>query len=212
MDALNVIRETKVISILRGVGAEQLHGVMDALYDGGVRCVEIALNSDGALKMIDKAKKDYGGRMLIGAGTVLDGAGARLAIEAGADFALSPTLSFEFIKMCLTYNVLAVPGVFMLIEVLSAWQAGARLIKVFPAGSVGPSYIKGMKGPLPQLELLPVGGVTAENAADYIRAGAAAVGIGSCLVNSRNAGDADTIRAKAEKLTSLLKNVPKSRT
>ena len=166
MDALNVIRETKVISILRGIGAENLHGVMDALYDGGVRCVEIALNSDGALKMIDKAKKDDGGRMRIGAGTVLDGAGARLAIEAGADFALSPTLSFEFIKMCLTYNVLAVPGVFTPTEALSAWQAGARLIKVFPADSVGPSYIKGMKGPLPQLELLPVGGVTAENAAD----------------------------------------------
>lgn len=207
MEALDIIRKTKVISIIRGVEKDKLHGIMDALYKGGVRCVEIALNTQDALQMIEAAKKDYGGKMLIGAGTVLDGTSARLAINAGADFALSPTLSFEVIRTCLTYNVFPVPGVFTPTEALSAWQAGARLIKIFPAGCVGPSYIKGIKGPLPQLELLPVGGVTIENAAAYIKAGASAIGIGSCLVSSKNAGDFAGIREKAEILTASLKGL-----
>ena len=146
--AFEQIRETGVVSILRGIAEKDLEGTLAALYEGGVRAVEITLNTPGALRMIERSRELYGDRMAVGAGTVLEAASARAAILAGADFVLAPTLSLPMIEMCLTYGCLAIPGAFSPTEVLTAWQAGAQIVKVFPCGSVGPAYIKDLRGPL----------------------------------------------------------------
>lgn len=189
--AFELIAEFRVIAILRGVEATTLDNVADALCHGGVRCVEITMNTPGASAMIEHVKKTFGNQLLVGAGTVLDTAAAYQAISSGADFILAPTLSIPVIEMCATYGALAVPGAFTPTEILSAWQAGAQLIKVFPVGSVGPGYIKDLLGPLPQIPLLPVGGVNLENAASFRKAGAVAVGVGSALFDPKlaRAGD-----------------------
>ena len=174
-----------IVAILRGVSPASLPAVLQALLDGGVSNVEITLNTPGALDMIAQAKEHFGDRMIVGAGTVLDAPSARAAIDQGADFVLSPTLDVSVIQTCHTYNKIAVPGVLTPTEALTAWQAGAPIIKIFPAGAMGPGYIKDLLGPLPQLCLMPVGGVTLGNAAAFIRSGAAALGIGSDLVHKQ---------------------------
>ena len=158
-----------IVAIIRGIPSPSLLPVLQALQDGGVSNVEITLNTPGAFEMISQAKKRFGGRMTIGAGTVLDAPSACAAIDRGADFILSPTLDTEVIRVCNTYNKIAVPGVLTPTEALTAWQAGAPVIKIFPAGAMGPGYIKDLLGPLSQLCLMPVGGVNLENAAAFIR-------------------------------------------
>ncbi len=175
--------QSGVIAIIRGISEEKIGETVQALYDGEVRAVEIALNTSGALRMIEKVKADFGGKMCVGAGTVLDTESARAAILAGADFLLSPTLSVRVIEICNRYSKLMVPGVLTPTEILTAWEAGARLLKVFPAGTFGPQYFKDVKGPLPQVELMPVGGVSLENAGCFIRSGAHSLGVGNQLVN-----------------------------
>jgi 2-dehydro-3-deoxyphosphogluconate aldolase/(4S)-4-hydroxy-2-oxoglutarate aldolase len=133
--------------------------------------------------MIERVKIEYGKLMTVGAGTVLDSETARAVILAGADFVLSPTLSTEMIEMCNRYSKLAVPGVLTPTEILTAWEAGAQLVKVFPARAFGPAYIKDIKGPLKQVEVMAVGGVSIENAREFMKNGALALGIGSELVN-----------------------------
>ena len=200
-DIFNKLCEHRVVSILRGVPSETLEPVLDALCKGGVYAVEITMNTDHGLDRIERAKKHVGGRMMIGAGTVLDAQTARLCILAGADFLLSPVLAPDMIALCNQYDKLAVPGIFTPTEALQARRLGALMIKVFPVGSVGPQYIRDLLGPLGQLSLMPVGGVTLENAADFFKAGAAAIGVGSCLVSGALAAKHDfdeiTRRAKA---------------
>lgn len=181
---LGKIGEYKLVSIIRGVEEKDVCNVVKALYEGGIRAVEITMNTSGALRMIEIVKDKFGDKMLIGAGTVLDTESARNSIQAGADFILSPTLSLSVIELCNRYSKLAVPGVLTPTEILTAWEAGAQLVKVFPARAFGPKYIKDIKGPLPQVEMMAVGGVSLENAEDFIKNGAFALGIGSCLVNT----------------------------
>lgn len=197
---LNFIQEHGVISIIRGIDGSKFEETLKALVDGGIRCVEITMNTDSAFAMITKAKEMYGNEILVGAGTVLDEVTARQAIIAGADFILSPSLSVEVIKMCNLYEKLAVPGVFTPTELLEAKKAGARLIKVFPVTTLGPQYIKDILGPINNVNLLPVGGVSAENAGAYIKAGAFAVGVGSCLVSKKDVEcqNFETITQKAK--------------
>lgn len=200
-DIFNKLCEHRVVSILRGVPSETLEPVLDALCKGGVYAVEITMNTDNGLDMIERAKKHVGGRMMIGAGTVLDAQTARLCILAGADFLLSPVLAPDMIALCNQYDKLAIPGIFTPTEALQARRLGALMIKVFPVGSVGPQYIRDLLGPLGQLSLMPVGGVTLQNAADFFKAGAVAIGVGSCLVSGTLAAQHDfdeiTRRAKA---------------
>ena len=205
---LEDIHRSGVISIIRGIRSEFLENTLEALYGGGVRCVEIALNTDGALSMIETVKKLYGDRMLVGAGTALDDTAARNSISAGADFILSPVLSISMIELCNLYSRLAVPGVFTATEVLEAKKAGARLIKVFPVSSVGPAYIRELLGPLPDVRLLPVGGISEKNAGQFIAAGAFAVGIGSGLVNKElvERGDFKTIKERARAIIDQTEN------
>lgn len=199
---LEKIHRAGVISIIRGIDARDLEKTLGALYGGGIRCVEIALNTPGALGMIEKTKEIYGDGMLVGAGTAIDDVSTRNSISAGADFVLSPALSVSMIEICNLFSKLAVPGVFTPTEVLTAQKAGAQLIKVFPVSSVGPGYIRDLLSPLSGVNLLPVGGVTEQNAAAFMEAGAFAVGIGSRLADRKliERGDFETICERARQV------------
>ncbi len=182
---MGLIRETGIVAIVRGTSAATLSATANALKKGGIRAIEVTLNTPGALDMIKELVRLQGDDMLVGAGTVLDAETARAAVLAGARFILGPTLNLEVSKLCRRYNTVYVPGVFTPTEIVAAWEMGVPVVKIFPAGSVGPRYIKELRGPLPQVEMMPVGGVDLTNAADFIRAGAVALGIGGELVDKK---------------------------
>jgi 2-dehydro-3-deoxyphosphogluconate aldolase/(4S)-4-hydroxy-2-oxoglutarate aldolase len=183
-DILRQLYQSGVVSIIRGIPEAAACQTVSALRAGGVGAVEITMDTPAALRMIERVKTEFGAELTVGAGTVLDPETARAVILAGADFVLSPTLSTAVIEVCHRYSKLAVPGVLTPTEILTAWEAGARLVKVFPARAVGPEYIKDVKGPLSQVEIMPVGGVDLDNAAAYIRCGAHSLGVGGQLVNT----------------------------
>lgn len=182
---LNCIAQTGIVSIIRGIDEAYIDNTVKALYNGGIRNVEITFDTPGAVRMIENVKNLFGEKMLVGAGTVLDAETARTAILSGADFILSPSLSAGVIEMCSRYGKLAVPGVLTPTEIITAWELGAQLVKIFPAGAFGPTYIKDIKAPLKQIEIMAVGGINISNAAEFIRSGAMSVGVGSELVNRR---------------------------
>jgi 2-dehydro-3-deoxyphosphogluconate aldolase / (4S)-4-hydroxy-2-oxoglutarate aldolase len=206
-EMMQVIRETGVVAIVRGTTTDTLVQVSEALKRGGVRAIEVTLNTPGAVGMIRELVDKCGSDMLIGAGTVLDPESARAAILAGARFVLGPNLSLEVSKLCKRYNALYVPGVFTPTEIICAWEMGAQVVKIFPAGSVGPRYIKELRGPLPQVDMMPVGGVDLGNAADFIRAGAVALGIGGELVDRRAVAEGrfDLLEEKARRFTDAVR-------
>ena len=156
---------------------------MNALYNGGIRCVEITLNTPHSLEMIEELKNHYENDLLIGAGTVLDQASAYSAIYAGADFILSPVLSYDVIEMCHRYSKCVVPGIATPTEAVNAWKEGADIVKIFPAAYLGSSYIKNILSPLESLDMMAVGGVTLENLSSFLRAGASTLGIGGSLAD-----------------------------
>ncbi len=200
---LHAIGKTKVISIIRGIESRDCLEVISALYAGGIRCLEITMNTPGALAMITEARESKD--ILVGAGTVLSVDDATRAIDAGAQFVLAPCLDVEVIRCCLDRDVLPIPGIFTPTEMLLAHNSGAELLKVFPAGSVGPQYIKDLLGPFAGMRLLPVGGVSLENTAAFISAGSYAVGVGSFLANPSLAKQKDfaTIRQRSEQFIAL---------
>jgi len=165
--------------------ADQLRAVIDALLEGGVRALELTMTVPGAIGLIEELAKDLPGEFQLGAGTVLDPETARQVILAGAKYIVAPTLNLDVITMCHRYDVAIMPGCFTPTEILTAWQAGADLIKVFPATALGPAYFKDVRAPLPQVRLMPTGGVTMENAGEWIKAGAVAIGVGSALVDTK---------------------------
>ncbi|PAD36066.1 MULTISPECIES: bifunctional 4-hydroxy-2-oxoglutarate aldolase/2-dehydro-3-deoxy-phosphogluconate aldolase [Terribacillus] len=185
MDVLSTIKEDKLIAIIRGSEPEDALQIARALYAGGVRAIEITLNSPNALVSIEKVSKELGDKIVVGAGTVLDPESARSALIAGAQFILSPSLNADTIKMTKRYGAISIPGAFTPTEILSAYEEGGDIIKVFPATSLGPDFVKDIHGPLPHIPLLPTGGVDLSNIAEYIQKGAAGVGLGSSLVNSK---------------------------
>lgn len=194
-----LLRE-KVTAIVRGIAADSLRKVADALLAGGVHSIEVTFDTPGAAEMIRTLKAEYAGDMLVGAGTVLDTETCRTAILAGADFVLSPTLNVDVITMCNRYGKAAVPGVMTPTEILTAIEAGADIVKVFPAGALGPGYVKDVLGPLKQARIMAVGGVDLDNAEAFFKAGAACIGVGSSLVSKKliDSGDYAQITARAE--------------
>lgn len=182
---LNCIAQTGIVSIIRGIDEAYIGDTVKALYNGGIRNVEITFDTPGAVRMIENVKNLFGEKMLVGAGTVLDAETARTAILSGADFILSPSLSAGVIEMCSRYGKLAVPGVLTPTEIITAWQLGAQLVKIFPARAFGSAYIKDIKAPLKQIEIMAVGGINIANAAEFIKSGAMSVGVGSELVNRK---------------------------
>jgi 2-dehydro-3-deoxyphosphogluconate aldolase / (4S)-4-hydroxy-2-oxoglutarate aldolase len=198
-EKLNLIRETGVIAIMRAQSPGQLTAAADAIKKGGVRVIEVTMTTPGALNVIAEAARRYGQEVLFGAGTVLDPETARSAILAGAGFIVAPTLKLEVIALCNRYGIPVMPGCFTPTEMLAAWEAGADMIKLFPAEVGGPGWIKALLAPLPQLQIVPVGGVDLNTAAAFIRNGAVALGVGSSLINQKllDAGDMDELTRRA---------------
>jgi 2-dehydro-3-deoxyphosphogluconate aldolase/(4S)-4-hydroxy-2-oxoglutarate aldolase len=207
IEVLNGIKEQGVCAIVRGTSADSLFRISEALIEGGVKTIEVTFNTPGAAQMIEELVKKYGNEVLIGAGTVLDSETARTAILSGASFILSPTLNVEMIKTCSRYSVLAVPGIATPTEALTAWENGARIVKVFPAGVFGPNYIKQLKGPLPQIDMMAVGAVNLDNLGEFIKAGACSAGIGGELVNKKlvDEGKFDEITRRAKAFVNAIK-------
>jgi len=206
-ETISIIKKEKVCSIIRGVEEDKIDQVAQALKQGGIKIVEVTFNTNGASKMISNITKNYSDDFLVGAGTVLDTETAKTAIDAGAKFILAPTLNTEVIKLCLRYNVLPVPGVATATEALTAWENGARMIKIFPAGVLGANYIKQLKGPLSQLTIMAVGAINKNNIDEMLSAGASSVGVGSEIVdkNSIANNDFESIVEKAKEIKGSIK-------
>ena len=177
-EKLNIVRETGIIAIMRAQSSGQLMAAADAIKAGGVRVIEVTMTTPDALDIIAQASKKYGDAVLFGAGSVLDTETARAAILAGAGFVVAPTLNLDVIALCNRYSVPVMPGCYTPTEALTAWEAGADMVKLFPAEFGGPGLVKAIRAPLPQLEIVPVGGVNLNTAADFIKAGSAALGCG----------------------------------
>ena len=198
----------KTVAVVRLDSGEKLIQVADALKKGGISVIEFTCSTPGALDMIKEASKHFGDDVLLGAGTVLDPETARAAILAGAEFIVTPTANLETIAMCKRYGKPIVAGAMTPTEMLTVWEAGTDLVKVFPASNIGgPAFIKAVLAPLPQLRLVPTGGVSADNAAQYLKMGAVAVAVGGNLVNKKAVanGDWDTITAEAQRLVEAVK-------
>ena len=171
-----------LIAVIRAEAPDQLINVCKALVDGGCEVAEITMTTPGALDAIARATEALGDACLVGVGSVLDPETARAAILAGAQFVFAPTLNTEVIRMAHRYDRPCVPGALTPTEILTAWEHGADMVKVFPANHFGPTYFKDLLAPMPQLKLTPTGGVTLDTAADWLNAGAAALGVGSAMV------------------------------
>ena len=187
--AQRLIEESGIVAIVRLDSSAQLVEVARAVANGGINVIEFTMTTPDALKIIEVSVREFGEELLLGAGTVLDAETARSAILAGAEFIVAPTLDRGVIETCRRYGKVSIPGAYTPTEILTAWEWGADFVKVFPAEAGGPGYLKAIRAPLPQVKLIPVGGVSIENAADYIRAGAAAVAIGSNLVDKKTVAE-----------------------
>ncbi len=198
---LDRILESGVVAIMRAKTSHQLLDAAKAIMVGGVNAIEVTMTTPGALDVIREAVSTFGDKVAFGAGTVLDAETARLAILAGAQFVVCPTLNLSTIEMCHRYSVPVMPGAYTPTEILTAWEAGATYVKVFPASVGGPAYIKAVKAPLPQVKLVAVGGVDLSNTADFIKAGCDFVGVGGELVNQTllDSGAFDTITERARR-------------
>ncbi len=173
----------KIVAILRGLESGDAIQTVQAMFDGGIRLIEVTFNTKGAPQMIDQIKETFGDRMIIGAGTVLDAPTAKTAISAGADFLLSPILDTGMIETCNRYGKTPIPGVMTPTEIVRAYEAGAKMVKIFPAAALGADYFKQVKAPLDFIEMMAVGGVSRENMHTFFKAGACCVGIGGQLLN-----------------------------
>lgn len=179
---LNQLKNDKVIAIVRGITAEQADAVAEALYEGGVRFIEVTLNTEGALNMIESWRKRYDKEMFVGAGTVLTREQAEQATQAGAQYLITPNIDDEVIQFAVQAEIDIYPGAMTPSEVARAWKLGAQAVKVFPAGSLGSSYFKELQGPLSHIPLIATGGIHVDNMRAYYEAGACAFGIGGHLV------------------------------
>jgi 2-dehydro-3-deoxyphosphogluconate aldolase / (4S)-4-hydroxy-2-oxoglutarate aldolase len=202
------IRDVGIVPVIRAESADEAGRVIAAIRAGGVSVLEITMTVPGALSLIAEVARQVGSDAVVGAGTVLDADTARAVILAGARFVVSPSLDVATIACCRRYSVPVMPGALTPTEVVAAWQAGADIVKVFPANAVGgASYIKALKAPLPQIELCPTGGVSLETAADFIKAGACALGVGNDLVDLKalRAGQSQAITDKAKRFVEIVK-------
>ena len=188
-----------LVAIIRAPSGESLTSVARALLEGGIDVLEVTFTVPGAVRILEDVRRELGDAVLLGAGTVLDSETARAAILAGAEFIVSPIVNTEVIETCNRYSAAVMPGAFTPTEVMTAWDAGADVVKIFPADVGGPNYLKALHGPLPQVKLMPTGGVNLDTMESFFNAGACAVGLGSALVRRQDieAGDMDAIRANA---------------
>ncbi|WP_188454732.1 bifunctional 4-hydroxy-2-oxoglutarate aldolase/2-dehydro-3-deoxy-phosphogluconate aldolase [Virgibacillus oceani] len=198
-ETLQNIIDNKLVAVIRGAQPETIAPIAEALHNGGIRIMEITMDTPKVDMVIRNLHESFNGQMIVGAGTVLDPESARAAIMAGAQFIFSPTVNVETIKMTKRYGAVSIPGAMTPTEILTAYEHGADIIKVFPASVMGPSYIKDIHGPLPHIPLMPTGGVDLTNVKQYFSNGAVAAGLGSSLVNARQPADEAMLHKITEK-------------
>ncbi len=211
-EVIRWITETGLIPVVRAASADEAMRAIDAIREGGISILEITMTVPGAVRVIEEVALRFGSDVLVGAGTVLDSETARACILAGAQFVVSPALDLDMIACCRRYGITVMPGALTPTEVVQAWKAGADFVKIFPAGNLGgASYIKSLKAPLPQIELVPTGGVSLKTAADFIRAGASALGVGTDLVDIKalREGRADLITERARQFIDIVREARK---
>jgi 2-dehydro-3-deoxyphosphogluconate aldolase/(4S)-4-hydroxy-2-oxoglutarate aldolase len=206
-DQLRRVLDCGIVAVVRSPDSQQLVEAARALADGGVTVVEITMTVPDALAVLRQVRSALGDRLLLGAGTILDAETARAALLAGAEYLVAPTLNFEVIRLCQRYDKLIMPGAFTPTEILAAWEAGADVVKVFPADVVGPAFFKALRGPLPQIRLMPTGGVDLTTAAAFLKAGACCLGVGGQLVEPRAVaeGNFDRIRELARQYVAIVR-------
>ncbi|MDZ7373465.1 MAG: bifunctional 4-hydroxy-2-oxoglutarate aldolase/2-dehydro-3-deoxy-phosphogluconate aldolase [candidate division KSB1 bacterium] len=206
---LERILDCGVTAIVRVDSAQGLLPVVEALQRGGVNVVEITMTTPNALEIIRETRSRFGDQVLLGAGTVLDAETARAAILAGADFIVSPITDEATIRLVHRYSKVVMPGAFTPTEVVRAWELGADVVKIFPTSSVGPEYIRDLKGPLPHVRMIPTGGVSLETAAAFLRAGACALAVGGNLVKKQLVAEGryDEITELAKKFVQIVREV-----
>jgi len=208
-DVIGRIIDTGLIPVIRAESSDIAMRAIDAIREGGISVLEITMTVPGAIRVIEEVARRFGEDAIVGAGTVLDSETARACILAGAQFIVSPALNLDTISCCRRYSIPVMPGAMTPSEILTAWKAGADFVKVFPANAVGgPSYIKALKAPLPQIQLVPTGGVSLKTAADFIKAGATALGVGADLVDTAalRAGENKLITARAKQFIEIVKS------
>jgi 2-dehydro-3-deoxyphosphogluconate aldolase/(4S)-4-hydroxy-2-oxoglutarate aldolase len=205
IEVLEKIAASGLVAVIRAENPEQAARVAEACALGGVAALEITFTVPGASGVIEHLAKKISGQILVGAGTVLDPETARIAILAGAQFVVSPALNPETARLCNRYQVPYMPGAGTIREVIEAMECGADIVKVFPGEILGPAFVKAVKGPLPQAQLMPTGGVSIENVADWIKAGSVAVGVGGNLTAGAKAGDFVSITQLARQFVEKIK-------
>jgi 2-dehydro-3-deoxyphosphogluconate aldolase/(4S)-4-hydroxy-2-oxoglutarate aldolase len=206
---LKRILDGGVVAVVRSESSESLVSVVKALADGGVTAAEITFTVPDAVEVIRRVRREIGDAVVLGAGTVLDPETARAALFAGAEYIVAPTVNLDVIRLCRRYDKVVMPGAFTPTEVVTAWEAGADVVKVFPADVGGPAYLKALRGPLPQIRVMPTGGVDLSTAENFLKAGACCLGVGSALVEPKAiaAGDFGRIRDLASQYASLVTRV-----
>lgn len=212
-EQLQLMIDTGVVAVIRASASAELMSVIEALKKGGIRAIEVTMTTPGALDVIRETTERFGDEVLVGVGSVLDAETARMAMLAGAEFVVGPVLSLDVIKICRRYDKIVIPGAFTPTEILAAWEAGADVVKVFPATRLGPSFFKDVLGPLPQVRLTPTGGVTVETAPEFIKAGAVFVGAGGALVDRKAVaqGRFDVVTETAERFISAIRAARESK-
>jgi 2-dehydro-3-deoxyphosphogluconate aldolase/(4S)-4-hydroxy-2-oxoglutarate aldolase len=204
---LSFIRDVGIVPVVRTSSAESAIQAIEAIYKGGIRAAEITMTVPGAVKALEKVADKFGDKIVLGAGTVLDPETARICMLAGAEFFVTPALKVATIEMAKRYSKVICPGAMTPTEVLTAWEAGADIVKIFPAGNVGgPKYIKALKAPFPQIEMIPTGGVNLETAGEFLKAGACAVAVGGELVDAKliKEGRYDQIEERARQYLGII--------
>jgi len=205
-DDLDRILKSRIVAVIRADSSEKVVQIARALAEGGVDVLEVTFTVPAAHRVLEQVAAEMGDRVLLGAGTVLDSETARVALLSGARFVVSPVVDARVIEMCRRYDRLVMPGAYTPTEVLSAWQAGADMVKIFPADVGGPAYLKALHGPLPHVRLMPTGGVNLDTAAEFLAAGACALGAGGSLVEKKAvaAGDMERITSLARQFREVV--------
>ncbi len=211
-DSLQAIHEAKVVAILRGDYQGKWLDIAKALLDGGLNIMEITLNSPGAIDAIKEISGQMGGQMRIGAGTVVTADEVDQAFAAGAQFVIAPNTDADVIKRALFHDLLAIPGAYSPTEVMLAHKLGGGMVKLFPSMPIGPAYIKALRGPMPQIPIMCTGGITPENAAEFLKAGANAVGFTGALVTDdvHQFGGMARLRERAERSVAAIQGLQRA--
>lgn len=204
---LKRILDGGIVAVVRSESSASLVKVVQALAEGGVMAAEVTFTVPDAIDVIRQVRREVGDAIVLGAGTVLDTETARAALLAGAEYIVAPTLNLDVIRLCHRYDKAVMPGAFTPTEILAAWEAGADVVKVFPADVGGPAYLKAIRGPLPQIRVMPTGGVDLNTAESFLKAGACCLGVGSSLVDTKAiaAGDFGRIRDLAGQYAGIVR-------